>query len=151
MPDYGFTMLALCCLHLVYVYNISPDNPILRSYLVKAERVASLMMDLCVGCNVCPRIYGEYVSFQLRKATRSSTLVFDNCNADQIMAYSQRLSLRGHEDSRSWPQLGPTGSNYTPLDYLVDLGPMTCNWPAMELNYDGALPLNSELFDIFNT
>ncbi|KFY04541.1 hypothetical protein O988_00701 [Pseudogymnoascus sp. VKM F-3808] len=151
MPDYGFTMLALCCLHLVYVYNISPDNPILRSYLMKAERVASLMMDLCVGCNVCPRIYGEYVSFQLRKAARSSTLVFDNCNADQIMAYSQRLSLRGHEDSRSWPQLGPTGSNYTPLDYLVDLGPMTCNWPAMELNYDGALPLNSELFDIFNT
>jgi hypothetical protein len=151
MPDYGFTMLALCCLHLVYASNISPDNSTLRSYLMKAERVASLMMDLCVGCNVCPKIYGEYVSFQLREATRISTLTLDNCNEDQIMADSQRLSVRGHEDSRSWPQLWPTDSNYPPLDYLLDIGPMNGNWPAMELNSDGALPLNVELFNMFNT
>ncbi|KFZ05147.1 hypothetical protein V501_08638 [Pseudogymnoascus sp. VKM F-4519 (FW-2642)] len=151
MPDYGFTMLALCCLHLVYADNISPENSTLRSYLMKAERVASLMMDLSVGCNVCPKIYGEYVSFQLRNAPHSSTHTFHNCNADQIMAESQRLSVRGHEDSHSWPQLGPTGSNYPPLDYLLDIGPMNGYWPAIELNSDGALPLNSELFNMFNT
>ena len=151
MPDYGFTMLALCCLHLVYAYNMCPDNSTLRSYLVKAERVASLMMDLCVGCNVCPKIYGEYVSFQLRQATRSSILTLDNSNADQIMADSQSFSVRGHEDSRSWLQLGPTGSNYPSLDDLLDLGLMNGNWPVMELGSGGSLPLNSELFNMFNT
>ena len=49
------------------------------------------MMDFYVGCNICPKIYGEYISFQLRKATWSSTLTLDNVNDDQIMADPQRL------------------------------------------------------------
>lgn len=141
MPDYGFTMLTLCCLHLVYAYNISPDNSTLRGYLIKAERVASLMMDLCVGCNVCPKIYGEHVLFQLRKATRSSTVELDNCNEDQVM----------EQDTRSIPQLVHTGANYPPLDYLLDMGPMNGNWSEMDPNSDGTFPWNSELFNIFNT
>jgi hypothetical protein len=121
MPDYGFTMLALCCLHLVYTCNTCPDNSTLRSYLLKAERVASLMMDLCVGCNVCPKIYGEYISFQLRKAARVSSLALNSCNEDQIVADSGRIPVRGHENSRSWPQLGPTDSNYPSLHNLLDI------------------------------
>jgi hypothetical protein len=144
MPDYGFTMLALCCLHLVYTYNISPHNSALGNYLMKAEQVASLMMDLSVGCNVSPKIYGEYVSLQLRKATGSSNLILDNCNNNHTMADFQHLSDNSNEDSRSFPQLGPTGSSHPSLDDLL-------NWPAMELNCDSAPPLDSELFNMFNT
>ncbi|KAL4862801.1 hypothetical protein BDV12DRAFT_202701 [Aspergillus spectabilis] len=45
-PDYGFTMIALCCLHLVCAYNMSPHNLTLKEYLGKAEQVAHLMMEL---------------------------------------------------------------------------------------------------------
>ena len=130
MPDYGFTMLTLCCLHLIYACNVCPHNSTLRGYLLKAEEVASLMMDLCIGCNICPKIYGEYIFFQLRK-----------------VADSGRFPVRSHEDSRTWPQLGPADSNYFPLENFLDINLMNDSWPITELNYIGASPLSSDLFN----
>ncbi|KAL3455422.1 hypothetical protein BJX64DRAFT_71342 [Aspergillus heterothallicus] len=71
-PDYGFTMIALCCLHIVYAYNMSPGNPTLRGYLVKAEQVAYLMMELGGPNNALPHVYGECILSHLQNSTLSA-------------------------------------------------------------------------------
>lgn len=150
MPDYGFTMIALCCLHLVYAYKMCPDNPTLRSYLVKAEQVAYIMMDLRVGCNVCPKVYGEYILFQLRTATRNSAPSTDNGNEDQNMADSHAGPAMGRPDSHAWSQLGSTADSNQPLDSLFQFGLSNDNWPTADLSSDVLLLSNPELLDILN-
>ncbi|KAK5991741.1 hypothetical protein PT974_07775 [Cladobotryum mycophilum] len=143
-PDYGFTMLALCCLHLVYAYTMSPGTPLLKSYLVKAEKVAYLMMDLRVGLNVCPKVYGEYVLGQLRNATQ-------RCHEDQIMTNSQQDPAIGDKDFRVWPQVASmAGWNIPPLDSLFHDGLANDSWPGMELSCDVPLPSNPDLLDMLN-
>jgi hypothetical protein len=150
MPDYGFTMIALCCLHLIYAYNMCPDNPTLGSYLVQAEQVAYLMMDLRVGCNICPKVYGEYVLLQMRTATRNSAPSTDTGNEDQNMADSHPGPVMGHLSSHAWSQLGSMAGSNQPLDSLSRVGLSNDNWPTADLNSDVLLLSNSELLDILN-
>ncbi|KAH8701560.1 hypothetical protein BGW36DRAFT_355717 [Talaromyces proteolyticus] len=79
-PDYGFTMISLCCLHLVYAYNMFPDNLTLKNYLLKVEQVAHLLMELNAGSNTCPKTYGEYVLFDLRQKVQKVNATFAESN-----------------------------------------------------------------------
>jgi hypothetical protein len=123
-PDYGFTMISLCCLHLVYAYQMSPDNSTLQGYLVKAKQVAYLMTDLCVGSNICPKVYGEYVLLHVRNATRGSNNAADHCNESRAVANSQQdHAIYHNRNVPNWPQQGPAmGLNQPSLDLCyVDL------------------------------
>ncbi len=149
-PDYGFTMIALCCLHLIYAYNMSPDNMTLRSYLSKAERAAHLLIDLRVGSNICPQIYGEYVLFQLRRLNQGSVTPGDNGNEQSISDVHHDRSI-AHQDSQFWSQLGfMASSSQPPLDSLFRVGLTNQSWPVEDMSSDGLIPSNSDLLDIFN-
>lgn len=150
MPDYGFTMITLCCLHLVYAYNMCPYHATLRSYLITVEQVAHLMMDLSVGCNTCPKVYGQYVLSQLGTATRNSAEPTDNISEDQSMTNCHAGPAVCHPDPHTGSQVrSMAGSNY-PMDSLFRVGPSNEDWPTADLNPDEFLRSNSELLDLFH-
>lgn len=145
-PDYGFTMIALCCLHMVYAHNMCPENITLRANLGKAAQVAHLMTDLHVGSNICPRVYGEYILFQLRNATLTRASLTDNRNAGQLIANPEQ-----NGDFHFWSQLQPTvGPTQPPLDSLFRAGLLNDNWAPYNGNSGGLWPSTSNLLHMFN-
>jgi hypothetical protein len=144
MPDYGFTMMALCCLHLIYAYQMSPGNPILQRYLVKAEQVAHLMIDLRVAANLCPNIYGKYVLLHLRKTMPDSNISTESFPADQFVAHSQK----GCAGSHIWPQMSPSMSlDNPPINSLHILNDI---WASDDSNNSVIWPSNSDALQMFN-
>jgi hypothetical protein len=155
-PDPGFTMIALCCLHLIYAYNMSPDNTTLRSYIAKAEQVAYLMLDLRTGYNSCPKIYGEYILCQLRNATRGSTVLTvstQGLNEDYDMTDLELDGLIGLQASHDWSQLSHKRDINTSLDFLFPTALSNHAWQATEQRSDTTFPSSHELpddvFDIY--
>ncbi|KAJ5919120.1 hypothetical protein N7466_010063 [Penicillium verhagenii] len=151
MPDYGFTMIALCCLHLVYAYNMCPDNSTLRSHLSKVEQVAELMIDLSFGCNICPKVYGENILSKLRAATRSSVQSTDNVDQSHSMATSPIGPTVGLPGPHAWSQVGSVAGFDYPMDSLFRVSSSNADWPPTELSSDILLQSNSGLVDLFNT
>ncbi|KAJ5552824.1 hypothetical protein N7494_002202 [Penicillium frequentans] len=150
MPDYGFTMITLCCLHLVYAFNMCPDSPTLRGYLTTVEQVANIMMDLSVRCNTCPKVYGEHILLQLRTTTRNRESSTENSNGDQSMANTDTGPALGVPDAHAWSQVRSiAGSNY-PMDSLFPASTPNEDWPTAAFNSDHLLRSNSGLLDLLN-
>jgi hypothetical protein len=132
-PDYGFTMMALCCLHLVYAYNMSPNNSTLRTKLAKAEQVAHLMIELSGPNNALPHLYGECILSHLRNSTASI-----DASGDQSFATGpQHGTMRLEEDLRVIQDMP------VPPD-------LNEHWPAELSTNDFIDSFNGQLPDLFN-
>jgi hypothetical protein len=132
-PDYGFTMMALCCLHLVYAYNMSPNNSALRTKLAKAEQVAHLMIEVSGPNNALPHLYGECILSHLR----NSTTAIDG-SGDQAFATGTRQGTMGFEEDLRAVQEVPI-----PLD-------LNDHWPAEFSTNDFIDSFHGQLPDLFN-
>ncbi|KAJ5946133.1 hypothetical protein N7454_002972 [Penicillium verhagenii] len=150
MPDYGFTMITLCCLHLVHAYSMCPDNSTLKSHLSKVDQVAELMMDLSFGCNVCPKVYGDNILSQLKAATRRSVSLTDDVDQHQSMATSPIDPAVGLPGPHAWSQVGSVPGFDYPMDSFFRINSSSADWPTTELSSDILLQPNSELIDLFN-
>jgi hypothetical protein len=132
-PDYGFTMMALCCMHLVYAYNMSPNNSTLRTKLAKAEQVAHLMIELSGPNNALPHLYGECILSHLRNSSASI-----DASGDQTFATGpQQGTMRFEEDLRAMQDMP------IPLD-------LNDHWPAELSTNDFIDSFNGQLPDLFN-
>lgn len=137
-PDYGFTMITLCCLHMMYAHRMCPENPTLKTNLLKAAQVAHLMTDLPVGSNICPKVYGDYILLQLRNETSSPVCPTDNRNAAQLIANPQQ-NADFHFRSQMRLPLGPA---QPPLE--------NDTWTPDDRYSGGLWPLDSNLLPMFN-
>lgn len=143
MPDYGFTMITLCCLHLVNAFNMCPNSSTLRGYLNSVEQVAYLMIDLGVRWNTCPKVYGEHILLQLETATQNLGYSTDNGNGD--------LSLpNAHTDPHAWSPLRSIARSNYHMNSLFRASPSNEDWPTTDLNSDLLLQSDSGLLDLLN-
>ncbi|KAK4498079.1 hypothetical protein PRZ48_010735 [Zasmidium cellare] len=62
MSDFGWALLAFCGIYIIRIYELfGRAFPVLEHYMTTVEACAKLLIEMAVGSNQIPRIYGERV------------------------------------------------------------------------------------------
>ena len=62
IADFGFAMISFCCLYIINAFELfGSRHAVINNYIRKVEQAAHLMVELSVGSNNCPRVYGEWI------------------------------------------------------------------------------------------
>jgi hypothetical protein len=140
-PDFAFTMVSFCCLYLIHAQQLLGSKyPSLSGQVAKVKQVASLMSDLSVGQNQCPRLYGEWILARLQ-----SSVAGHNTNSSIQPEFSQ-----GREDSNQSQMAGSRFDVIRGENEAVDQYPSSGQiWPNRRHD-TGAVPGLSSTTAIFN-
>jgi hypothetical protein len=71
MADFGFAQISFCCLYIIHAFETFGDSfPVLISHIATVKEIAQLLVEMAVGDNHCPRLFGESIFNRLRYSTR---------------------------------------------------------------------------------
>lgn len=68
IPEFGFTMITLCCLYIIHAYEVLSGYPLLMNHMSKVEKTSKLMTEIALGPNQLSKLYGEFVMSRLQRA-----------------------------------------------------------------------------------
>ncbi|KIW13307.1 hypothetical protein PV08_08495 [Exophiala spinifera] len=68
MGEFGYALIAFCCLYLVQLYEFfGTALQLPESYMTSVEEVAAFMREMAIANNITPRLYGNLVSQQVKQ------------------------------------------------------------------------------------